>query len=393
MVVEDNAHSLAGHYPILFAQVARALASRGVTVQVLTQRGWALSESEPDAPFDVVEFGPASRGIMRLSTLAQIITRDPLHRTRDFLRTIAVMSAARGRARRTGCSRIVVTSRTMNTLLASVITGRYSWVMYSFDPPLSAVERPNDDSVRGSFARLLGRAFLGMSKRRASRPTSGGAFAIVVNTGTSLERWRRTAPWFASTLIPFGASDATLRASRPGGIDRQQPERVALSFGAPHEHKDLETVFEAFEHLGEWQLVVAGGGAADAYRRWAQQPLDDNVRLIDGYVDNVTRAELYASSTLVVLSFRTSYEQDSATLADAIAAGKPVVCSRPSPAGSVVEELCLGRTFQAGNKNELIEAVRSAPSAIQPVNLEEAREILSIDRSVDAIMRLLPGSA
>ena len=82
--------------------------------------------------------------------------------------------------------------------------------------------------------------------------------------------------------------------------------RLALFFGM-HPGKDPEVTFRASTRLPEWRLVVAGNGAAQAYRRWAEHGGVDGGRapvLFDGYVDEATRTLLHAAVDLMVLSFQ-----------------------------------------------------------------------------------------
>jgi glycosyltransferase involved in cell wall biosynthesis len=390
MVVEDNAHSRVGHYPTLFAQLARNLAGQGMRTEALTQRGWALVGTEPVQPFNLSTFGPIAQQVMRLATLAQVVTRDPRCRVRDMVRTVAITGAAADRARRTKCSRIVVTSRT-NILLASVLARSRSWVLYCFEPPHRAVQAARDGRSSTRSAPLL-KVLLRVSKHaQARRVHRGGSLSIVTNTEQAARQWRHVAPWLDPERIPFGAVDdeADPDAALPTAA-RNPDGHVALCFGAAHHNKDLDTVFAAFARLPDWHLIVAGGGAAKAYRQWSSGACPENVHLVEGYVDNRTRRRLHAEANVAILSFKPAgYQQDSATLADAISAGTPVVCSTGTPAAEIVDRYALGCTFESGSVEGLIGALASLADSAPVPRFEAARAELGIHRVVETLLARL----
>jgi glycosyltransferase involved in cell wall biosynthesis len=96
-----------------------------------------------------------------------------------------------------------------------------------------------------------------------------------------------------------------------------------------------------------------------------------------GFDDAETRDLAHAATDLVVLSFRAGVTASSGRLMDAIAWGKPVVCSRQSAVGELVAEYRLGALFEPGDASSLAAAVRAAPAALDPSDLARARERFS----------------
>lgn len=209
-------------------------------------------------------------------------------------------------------------------------------------------------------------------------------------TEGALESWQRDLAWFGPEIIPL----ATIR-ERPEvapAVARAElglPEqgRLALFFGF-HAAKDPEVVFEAFSQMPEWQLVVAGSGAAPAYRQWGEHRRDDTTPiLIDGFVDEATRALLHSAVDLMVLSYRSSWGGfDSGGLTDALAWGLPVVCSDGCHAASNIRAHNLGMVFEPGNADALVAAVRAAPQSPDPVGLAHARSEMSGRRVAQRIL-------
>ena len=197
----------------------------------------------------------------------------------------------------------------------------------------------------------------------------GGRLRVAVSNEDMLEPWQRDLPGLAPLVIPFAA----VREHQPvaGAAARAQlglPKRarLALFFGM-HPGKDPEVTFRAFARLPEWQLVVAGNGAAQAYRRWAEHGGVDGGRtpvLLDGYVNEATRALLHAAVDLMVLSYQFLWlGLDSGGLVDALSWGLPVVCSDRCPAAQVTPARCARAFLARRSKRELGSNGTSSPTS------------------------------
>ena len=216
------------------------------------------------------------------------------------------------------------------------------------------------------------------ASRSGARPA--GTRASRRRTPTPAARWQEVAPFLDPvTLSITGVQprERTPQAKRRLGLDEH--DKVALVFGTAHGDKDLDLVARVFAELTDWQLVVAGE-AADEYRPRAR---GRQAIVIGGYIDTSMRDVVYSAADLVVLSFKPSFRRDSGVLVDAISLGVPVVCSDGSIAADVVREYRLGVVFDPGNPDSLDRAVKLAPAAIDPADLERARTELS-NRAVAA---------
>jgi glycosyltransferase involved in cell wall biosynthesis len=227
----------------------------------------------------------------------------------------------------------------------------------------------------------------------ARRERRGGRVRISVSTSAVLGLWEEDVPWLTPFVVPL----ATTREREPiapelarAELHLPRPGRIALFFGM-HPGKDPAVVFRAFRELLDWQLVVAGNGAAHAYRAWAEvdrhpwraaPPV-----LIDGYVDERTRGLVHAAADLVVLSFLPSWLGiDSAGLVDALDRGVPVVCSDRCPAAELVRAHGLGVVFTPSDADSLADAVRSAPEHPDPRGLQRVRAELSARRAAELLL-------
>ena len=96
----------------------------------------------------------------------------------------------------------------------------------------------------------------------------GGLLRVAVSNEDMLEPWQRDRPWLAPLVIPFACvRDQQSVAAETARAELGLPERARLAlFFDTHPGKDPEVVFRAFANLPEWQLVVAGNGAAQPYR-------------------------------------------------------------------------------------------------------------------------------
>jgi glycosyltransferase involved in cell wall biosynthesis len=382
LVVEDRAHWHDGHYPVLFATLAATMRDLGHPSSLLTCNGWALQGDPSFGELHQDRFGPMARWVRALAVrMGRRSRRRVVTMLRDVLRAGAIVMAARARARKVGARDVIVVSRSVHPVLAAVFADRRShWVFFRFDPPPSWLRGPAGAVIR-SIASL----------RERSRRSHGGRVRIVLNNQRDATQWSGLVPWLEPTEMPFTfcePRDPIPRARQVLGLPKDG--HVALSFGAPHGGKDLGTVWTAMRSLPEWHLVVAGGGAADAYRAANGDPSPASVTLIDGYVDIETRSCLYAAADLAIVSFRPGHVQDSGTVVDAIALGTPIVCSEGcGPPADLVRAHHLGTLFEAGDAASLVAAITQAPSGIASADLEAARGEMSPQHLARRLLTLL----
>lgn len=149
-------------------------------------------------------------------------------------------------------------------------------------------------------------------------------------------------------------------------------------------HKRVELVIEAFRRLGE-PLVVAGDGPLrDEFVRAAPP----NVSFA-GHLQDAELRELYRSSHAVVSA---SVEQFGLCLAEAQAAGTPVIAPRAGGSGEIVEHGRTGLLLDTVDSAAIVDAVRRlAQIDIDPADCRRNAERFSEQRFADELEDLLEG--
>lgn len=376
LIVESRAHVAEGHAPVMFAQLATAIAREGRDVDVLTSRGWATGVGHDDVV------------IHRLHRLLLFVcvAVNQLNRIRPqhglwlatAVRDSNMALSARRLCKRIGADYVIVASMATDPWIWSVLIGPRRVLLYQFDPPLREPWR------------LIKR--LAESTERRRRARSGGGVQIVVNSEPSLVAWSERTPWLDATRLLFTGSSPLDRA--PGSRERlglAPTDRVALMFGTPHARKDPEPVWQAFAELPDWKLVIAGSGAADAYRDWRSRQANVSAVpvLFEGFVYDDLRTDLYSAADLAVLSFVSGATSDSATINDAISYGIPVVASSPGFVADAVLRLGIGTVFDAGVSSSLSKAVARAPRVLPADVISQAQDDTSLSRVAREHLALL----
>lgn len=134
--------------------------------------------------------------------------------------------------------------------------------------------------------------------------------------------------------IPSGAETA-----RP----RNGEKRTVAFFGRIHKVKAVDSLVLAWEKASArhpaWELVVAGpdGGMVEALKAIIAERKIANVRFT-GEINGAAKYAFLSSVDLYVLPSHT--ENFGVTVAEALACGTPVIASRHTPWGGVVENRC-----------------------------------------------------
>ena len=374
LVVEDRADRPVGHWPILVADVAEGFAAGGCPVAILTARGWYFADTRT-LPFPVHEYGPVARVLDRFADRLQGGTRPDgrrrwLRRAGEVLRVVVIVRAAAARARTIGDDTVVVVVSNVDAPeLVAAVAGRGRWLSYVCFTP----RRP------GPWGRLVGRV-AGRAER--TRRARGGRCVVGAPSAVLQAEWARAWPALEVARLPHpSAGDARSVEGARAQLGIDPSARVALLFGMHHSEKDPETVFAAFAELDDWHLIVAGTVADDP------PPRARVLRRYPGYVDDHTRTLLLGAADLVVISYRAGFRRGSWNLRDAVAWGVPVVCSDRSLPAEIVRAHGLGEVFEAGNAASLVQAVRAAPTALDPADLARARA--EIGSGVELALRAL----
>ncbi|EMI54992.1 glycosyltransferase [Rhodopirellula sallentina] len=131
--------------------------------------------------------------------------------------------------------------------------------------------------------------------------------------------------------------------------------RVALFVGRLHEQKNLallQRTVDRFVDRPERKLVIAGGGPQrEALTRWAEQVGHDRVRVLPWQPDV---APLIAACRVFVLP--SHYEGMPNVVLEAMAAGKPVVCSRVEGSDELIGDDA-EQGFEPNNDVEFVQKV------------------------------------
>ncbi len=153
-------------------------------------------------------------------------------------------------------------------------------------------------------------------------------------------------------------------------------------------HKRVDVAVEAFRGL-KHELVIAGGGPCLHALRASAPP---NVRFT-GYIDDVRLRDIYRSSLGLVCP---SVEEFGIVMAEAHAAGTPVIAPNAGGAREIVDDRVTGLLLDRFEANSLAAAVEAAahhpfdPAAcrVSAERFAEHRFITALDRVLDEELAL-----
>lgn len=241
--------------------------------------------------------------------------------------------------------------------------GHTSRYLKSYSPPLRPLLRAAVPALRRYH------------KRQMRRPDR-----LLVNSAWSAGEIARLFGRRAEVLHPPVRTDFFTPAPAP--------RRHFLVVARLVPHKRVEVAVEAFRGL-EHELVVAGGGPCLQALR-ASAPA--NVRFTD-YVEDAQLRDLYRSSLALVCP---SVEEFGIVMAEAHAAGTPVIAPNAGGACEIVEDGVTGLLLERLDANSLARAVEAAarhsfsPSACRASaeRFAEHRFTAALDRVLDEELAL-----
>jgi glycosyltransferase involved in cell wall biosynthesis len=377
LVVEDRAHIPHGHFPVRFAEIAEALLANGCAVELLTYAGWVDAHG-PVAECPSHRFSGPARLLARLSTgITDLFSLRPTstrrRRVAGTLRTVAVALAARDCRRqltRSGPIDVVSVCDGLDVELFASIAGPGRWLVDVFRPP-----QFGRAAVVARYQELMGRLARSVERRRRA---GGGRLVVCAPSARLRDTWSAHLPGIdvvEATFVGCRECEPIPDARTRLGVEANA--RVALLFGSRNQEHDPFVVLRTFAWLDGWQLVVCGEVneriPADAYDDWRGPAPVVRAEFVDGE----TRDLVHAAADVVVLSLVDGVVASSGRLMDALAWGKPVVCSSGSAAAAVVEEYHLGVLFEPGDDRALADALAAVPSTLDPGDLARARDRFS----------------
>jgi glycosyltransferase involved in cell wall biosynthesis len=275
----------------------------------------------------------AARGAdIRLFTIGSTTLEAATWKHRSFAHDYAALPVL-GRLR---LSRELATALRAEAPRADVIHAHGLWLMANIYPAAAArlTARPLVISPRGMLAReALGvsarkkKLFWGLSQGRATRAahclhaTSEREYADIRSFGL-------TAP---VAIIPNGI-DAPPSAQKPS---EGSECRTLLYLGRLHPHKGVNLLLDAWLRIAprhpHWRLDIAGpldGDHARVLMARLDQPAMTRVRFLGGLYSQA-KWDAYRLAELFVLPTRS--ENFAMTVAEALAAATPVICTKGAP--------------------------------------------------------------
>jgi glycosyltransferase involved in cell wall biosynthesis len=380
LIIEENAHLSAGHFPVRFAQLAEGYAEFGYRVEVLTTWGWNSATSVDTCPFVLHSFGWTARQARRIAgRLRSLGEGNALRRfgrsAGEGLALLALVSAARARRRHMNPApdAIVILGWDTEPALVAAMAGPGRWLLNQFRGP---------KAVPHWRSRLVTRCVAAAARRaERRRRAAGGCFRVAAANDTWRKEWASLVPFLDPIALPIaGVRPMQRAADARARLGLHRHDKIALLFGADHRRKHPQVAIDAFEHLEGWTVVIAG---TIADRVEVPTQADATVVRFPGHIDDATRDLLLSAADLMILSFLPGSYMNSGTLMDAISMGVPVVCSAESAAAEIVERYRLGMVFAPGDAVSLADAVRHAPDHIGQEDLSRAQD----ERSNRAVAR------
>lgn len=148
---------------------------------------------------------------------------------------------------------------------------------------------------------------------------------------------------------------------------------IALSFGAPHSGKDMNTIFDAISHCPRVFLVHGGTHTfslgsnpielTKAYR------LDGRVKLFNRYIPNEEHPPFFSAADVAVLSYTKAFASTSSMVWESAKYRLPMISSDANTLGEMVKQYGLGVLFEAENPTSLAETIEEyrklPPSSVE----------------------------
>jgi glycosyltransferase involved in cell wall biosynthesis len=151
-------------------------------------------------------------------------------------------------------------------------------------------------------------------------------------------------------------------------------EFILLSFGAPHQGKSMETIFEALAIEQNTYLIQAGkhtysinGSIAEMIDK---NKVNDKCKVYSYFIPEQDKALFFGAADAILLSYTKIFASTSSMLLEAAKFGKPVIASDNYLLGKDVKEYELGALFEAESSKDLAKAITEFKRNYKPTDLE-----------------------
>lgn len=140
-----------------------------------------------------------------------------------------------------------------------------------------------------------------------------------------------------------------------------QDEFVALSFGAPHSGKAMDTIFDAISRCPDVYLVHGGTHTfslgSNPIELTHKYNLDGRTKLFNRYIPEQEHSLFFSAVDVLILSYTKAFASTSSTVWESSKYRLPVISSNANTLGANVKNYGLGLLFEAENAESLAEAI------------------------------------
>jgi glycosyltransferase involved in cell wall biosynthesis len=157
-----------------------------------------------------------------------------------------------------------------------------------------------------------------------------------------------------------------------------EDKHILLSFGAPHQGKDLEVIFRALTDIPNVCLVQAGGQPYQLLEQSLQSLAEKydksgNVIIKDYYIPEEEKPYYYASADVVILSYKKDRISPSTLLWEACGLGIPVIASDNVQLRELMIKFKSGLIFRAQDSESLHDTILQFLN-MEPAEIQEFRD-------------------
>jgi glycosyltransferase involved in cell wall biosynthesis len=143
------------------------------------------------------------------------------------------------------------------------------------------------------------------------------------------------------------------------GLDTKQP--VVLSFGAPHQGKNLDVVFNAVSRFKHLQIVHGGKHSYSLGNNLTElsskYSLNGRAKIFSNFIPEDEKQTFFNAADVIILSYTKVFSSTTSMLYEAASYGMPIIASDNGVLGETVKKNLMGVVFEAENPDSLYEAL------------------------------------